>query len=212
MTTRGVPVEELVHWHEAPIRRALIDALHSVAGADAVIVPEMAILEGRSRIDVACISQSLLCGYEIKSLADAIDKRLDRQVAAYGRVVDLATLVVAEEHLPVAMRRVPEWWGVMVVTHRQSKVVLETLRPGVPNPHPDPMGIASFLWREEALRILRERGAARNMTRKTRRELWQRLCQVLTLDELRVEVRQFLRRRFSNVAIATRIGEGGSGH
>lgn len=184
--------------HDALIRRALFDDLRASFGPGAVIVGELGILEGRSRVDVACIHDRL-DGYEIKSAADAIGRRLERQVTAYSRVLDRAALVVAESKLQAALRKVPDWWGILVVPGGDRPGALEVFRQGADNPQPEPLAIAQLLWRDEALRLLQERGADRGMARKPRRVLWQQLCEVLTLEELRLAVRQFLRRRLGPV-------------
>ena len=185
------------HRHDDRIRRVLLDRLGASFGPDAVIVSELGILEGRSRVDVACVHDRL-DDYEIKSAADAIDRRLEWQVAAYSRVLDRATLVVAEGKLQTALRKVPDWWSVLVVPGGDRQGTLEVFRQGTDNPWPEPLAIAQLLWRDEALRLLRERGAARGLSRRPRRMLWERLCEELTLDELRLAVRRFLWRRFAS--------------
>lgn len=57
----------------------------------AVIACKVGILAGRSRVDVACM-RDRLDGFKIHLSADTIDRRLDRQVAAYNRVLDRAAL------------------------------------------------------------------------------------------------------------------------
>lgn len=67
--------------HDVRIRRALIDHLRASFGPAAVIAGELGTLEGRSRVGVACIHDRL-DGYEIKSAAAAVGRRLERQVTA----------------------------------------------------------------------------------------------------------------------------------
>ena len=57
--------------------------------------------------------------------------------------------------------------------------------------------LVQLLWREETLTALAARGAARGVRSKPRTVLWQRLCQLTTLDELRTLVRDTLRHRQS---------------
>lgn len=109
--------------------------------------------------------------------------------------------MVAEAKLKAALRKVPDWWGVLVVPEGDRPPALEVFRQGADNPRPDPLAIVRLLWRDEAFRLLHEHGAARGMARKPRRILWQRLCEVLTLDELRLAVRRFLLRVWLGVGI-----------
>lgn len=104
--------------------------------------------------------------------------------------------MVAERQ--AALRKVPDLWGMLVVPGGAHPGVLEVFRKGADNPQPEPLAIARLLWRDEALRLLQGSVAGRGMARKPRRVLWQRLCEVLTLEELRLAVRQFLRRRLAS--------------
>jgi hypothetical protein len=52
-----------------------------------------------------------------------------------------------------------------------------------------------LLWRDEAYRILESRELHRGMRKATRWKLWQELVTCLSLDELRLEVRETLKAR-----------------
>jgi hypothetical protein len=69
--------------------------------ADTLIVDELGLQHGAARIDIAVINGHIR-GVEIKAEADNL-MRLSRQVAAYGYVVDKATLIAAERHLESAV-------------------------------------------------------------------------------------------------------------
>jgi len=64
--------------------------LARAAGApDTLIVNELGLADGASRVDIAVINGHI-CGGEIKAEADSLD-RLPRQVEAYGRLVEDAS-------------------------------------------------------------------------------------------------------------------------
>jgi hypothetical protein len=69
------------------------------------------------------------------------------------------------------------------------------VRAAALNPHPDPKSIARLLWRAEALEVLRDAGRARGVMTKSRKVIWQRLIESVSLDDLRAAVRAALKRR-----------------
>src|SRR5437773_10260014 len=95
------------------------------------IVEEMGLLQGDTRIDVAVINGEL-CGYEIKSPTDTLE-RLPHQQALYSSVLDRAWLVTSPEQLPAAASCVPSWWGLMTVTVADSRPSLARIRESGPN-------------------------------------------------------------------------------
>jgi hypothetical protein len=73
--------------------------------------------------------------------------------------------------------------------------MLDTLRPASLNPSPDPLAIARLLWRDEALALVEERGAAKGLRSKPRLAIYRKLVEVFSLRELRDEVRSQLKSR-----------------
>jgi hypothetical protein len=57
------------------------------------------------------------------------------------------------------------------------------------------MSLAQLLWRDEALDELRQRGQARGLSAKARHYVWERLADVVPLEELRAVVRLRLKAR-----------------
>lgn len=177
------------------LRRAVMDRLHQMhAGdADTRIVQEMGIWSGSVRIDIAVINGELH-GFELKSPRDTLD-RLPRQAALYNEVFDRVTLVVAERHAEKAAADIPDWWGISIVTESNASVVLTDKRTSGLNPDRRAIQIARLLWKAEALLILEARGLALGVRSKSSEAIAARLAEALTLDELRVEVRQALKAR-----------------
>jgi hypothetical protein len=99
---------------EAYVREALRSALSAAATDRQEVVDEFWVPCSHERADVAVIG-SLMEAFEIKTDQDRLT-RLPRQVAAYSRLFDRCTAVVAERHVREAMAMIPEWWGVLVIT------------------------------------------------------------------------------------------------
>ena len=59
----------------------------------------------------------------------------------------------------------------------------------------DPVAVAELLWREEALELLQQFGAAKGFTSKPRAALYVRLAEVARPEEIRSRVRDRLRGR-----------------
>lgn len=161
----------------------------------ALVVDELGIRHGSARIDIAVIN-SLIHGFEIKSDLDGL-MRLPEQMRIYNSVLDRITLIVGYRHASAALHLVPEWWGVKLVHigPRGAITFSEARRPRA-NPVLDGVAIAKLLWRDEALALLDEFGQAQGYTTRPRLHIYQRLNEVLDLEQLRFRVRrQLLERR-----------------
>lgn len=150
---------------------------------------------GTVRVDVAVVNGTL-SGYELKSDRDTL-RRLPMQVEYYSKVLDHATLVVGEEHYERTngVAHLPLWWGIIVASPSLGEALLEDVRAAEMNENLDPYAIAQLLWRDEALCELEARDAAGGLRSKPRSLLWDRLAEVLELDELRSVVRERLKAR-----------------
>lgn len=161
---------------------------------DTIVIDELGVNHGACRVDIAVINGHIR-GLEIKADADVLD-RLPAQVAAYGTIVDRASLIASPRHIARALPLLPEWWGVISAERGSSgKIAFRPVRPERANRSIDPLTIARLLWRPEAAAILREVGAAEKHLRKPREELYQMLVAVLPRRELAQRVRYALRVR-----------------
>lgn len=165
---------------------------HSVNLPSALVVDELGLC-GEVRVDVAVVNGAL-SGFEIKSAADTL-ARLPKQVEVYSRVLDYATLVVAENHLEESLAMIPHWWGCVVVSWDGTCAHLDQYRPAIFNPGIDPYSLAQLLWKDEALRALEALGADRGVRSKPRQMIWQRLAATAPLETLRRTVRDQLKNR-----------------
>lgn len=161
--------------------------------SNTLMLDELGILNGASRIDIAVINGRIE-GYELKSERDTLE-RLPAQRDMYNKVIDLISLVVAENHLKAAEKIIPDWWGLAIASTNKGIVEVERERNPECNPKLDAAAIASLLWRDEALSILTRYNAVRGVKSKPREVIYNRLANVLEINDLRAEVRSALKLR-----------------
>ena len=153
----------------------------------------MGILHGQSRVDVAVIN-GILHGYEIKSESDTLE-RLPSQMNDYNKVFDRMTIVVQRNYLDEVRKIIPSWWGITLVTRYKGKLHLREIRKGRVNQSVDPFSLSHLLWRGEALDILKENGLQKGYLSKPRHDLYEKICESLSLSELKTSVNQRLKMR-----------------
>lgn len=186
---RSAPMRELA------IRRALLrDVTAQYFGdVDTLIIEELGLLQGRARIDLAVVNGHLH-GFEIKSDSDTFE-RLPAQAAAYGSVMDYMTLVVGPDHADAAVQAAPDWWGVSVAQRKNGRVSLAEVRASQQNAQTDPLAVVQLLWRDEALALLEQVGAADGLRSRPREFIWRRLSEVCAPEFLAAAVRQQIKHR-----------------
>jgi hypothetical protein len=178
------------------IRRQLRHRLENEFGNDptALILDELGVCCGRVRADMAVVNGELK-GFEIKSDQDTL-LRLRSQAAAYGRVFDTISIVVAAKHMEKVRKIIPSWWGILVAekggnTHPD----IRSYRRERNNPNPDPLAIAQLIWRDEAFELLKAHNLHSALRSKPRRFLWMALVRNFPLAELQMLVRTQLKVR-----------------
>ncbi|XXQ53899.1 sce7726 family protein [Xenophilus aerolatus] len=158
------------------------------------VVEEMGLEHGTCRVDIAVVN-GFIHGYELKSEADTLD-RLPRQIEAYSRCLDRATLVLGSSHLDPAEKLLPSWWGIKVVERKKGGVLkLSTHRPVRSNPDVSLFHMSHLLWRSEAVEVLRKAGAAPRELAANRATLYGLLVQSLQPTDLRRAIREALKSR-----------------
>lgn len=175
---------------EAELRSTLERHLATEGTEPARTIAEFWIPVSHERADLVVVGRSL-DAYELKSAADNL-LRLPRQVAAYGRVFDRCTAVVAELHLAKALEQLPVWWGVMTLSPRETSFTV--VRDCSLNVNIDESTLVRLLWKEEARATLLELGE-RIAGNESRDSMWGRLLSALDRDQIRVVVRDTLARR-----------------
>lgn len=161
---------------------------------DTLMLDELGILNGTTRIDIAVVNGEIT-GFELKSERDTLE-RLPVQRDHYNLVLDRVNLVVAENHRDMALKIIPKWWGVWIAHPlKNGSVNVSQEREALKNYYLNAETICSFLWRDEALSILDRLEASRGVKSKPREAIYRRLSEVLSLDEIREEVRTALKIR-----------------
>ena len=175
------------------IRRSLFERLREAHEheRDTAFIEELGLCRGQVRVDVAVVNGSLH-GYEIKSDRDTL-RRLVAQVDVYSRVLDRATLVVGRRHADEAATALPSWWEILVVDTSRREVRLRTRRQGRRNPERVARSLVELLWLEDAQGLLAARGGLRGYRGRPRREVWDRVCELYSVNEIAAAVRDRLK-------------------
>ena len=158
---------------------------------DTVLISELGLCQGNARIDLAAVNGQIH-GYEIKSDRDSL-RRLHTQVGIYGKVFDRVSLVCSRRHIEQAANIIPSWWGVLRVEFNSRGLEFKAVKRGRQNPHRDTRSLAEFLWKDEAVALLKQKHVKRGLSGKRRTELWETLCESFTLDEIAGAVRAHLK-------------------
>jgi len=186
---------------EAVVRDALRDRVLADTYGARDTIDEFWVPRSNERADLAVIGR-WMDGFEIKTERDTL-RRLPRQAAAYGRLFDRCTVVVAERHSDAATQILPAWWGITTV-HVNGSVGFDVVRKPRLNHDIDPEILVRLLWRDEALSALVALGGEHD-AKAPRGSLWRELLRTTTLGQLRAIVRRaILGRDPATARIATR--------
>ena len=180
-------------WDAESVRAFLHDWLDQQHDEpiDSVVIDEMGIRQGRTRIDVAVINGQLH-GYEIKSERDNL-RRLRAQATSYSLVFDRMTLVCGEKHLEEALEAIPLWWEVLSVVQADQELFFQCVRPGWNNPGRSARALVECLWLEEAMAFVAQRHSLRGLRGKPRTAVWDSICDLFSLEEIAGAVRDHLK-------------------
>lgn len=176
------------------IREPLIEKIKQQnLGHDHRIIPEMAICDGRSRVDIA-VANGNLYGYEIKSDADTLE-RLSAQGDCYNKTFDKVFIVVGSKYQNVISEYIPDWWGIYVAYYdRRQRVVLKECRRGKKNKNISSESLLELLWREEIESLLKDYGF-KSLSGKNRRVLRKMAAENIPLSSIRDFTRETLKKR-----------------
>lgn len=180
---------------DAIIRKAVRTRLALAhAGDDAVIVDELKVSRGSSRMDVAVINGRIE-GYEIKSDKDTLD-RLTHQVRLFGMVADRMTLVVGHRHLEKARSMVPDWWSILTPSFDgPNEMALEVTQRGRLNRAWDKRAVLEALERHELVAILEEHGLDKGYRSAGYSDLVGRVATCLPRKKVALSVKRMLKVR-----------------
>jgi hypothetical protein len=181
---------------DADIRRALhtkrLQRLR--ACPDTLVIDELGLAHAKSRIDVAVIN-GCIHGYEIKSGKDTLD-RLATQISIYQQTLQKLTFVAAPKHAKDIMRQAPEWCGLIVAEQGpRGGIHFHVVRDPAANPDIDPVMMAHLLWRNEVIKLLDQAGYTPKDLRRPRKELYELLCEAMTIREITRAIRAIMMQR-----------------
>jgi hypothetical protein len=164
------------------------------ANPGTIVVDELGLAHAKSRIDVAVIN-GCIHGYEIKSAKDTLD-RLAAQIDIYRQTLQKLTIVAASKHVAGVMNRAPAWCGVIAADQgSRGGINLHVVRIATVNPDINPVMVAHLLWRDEVIDLLSGIGYPPKDLRRPRKQLYEILCEAMTLREITVSIRGFMARR-----------------
>ena len=134
-------------------------------------------------------------GYEIKSAKDTLG-RLATQIDIYRYTLQKLTIVAAPKHVAGIMTQAPEWCGVIAVEQGpRGGIGFHMLRNAVANPEIDPVMMAHLLWRDETIDLLTRIGYAPKDLRRPRKQLYEMLCEAMSLREITSSIRSIMAQR-----------------
>lgn len=164
------------------------------AQPDTLVIDELGLAHARSRVDVAVIN-GCIHGYEIKSAKDTLD-RLATQIDIYRQTLQKLTIVAAPRHVAGIMDQTPEWCGVIAAEQGpRGGISFHVLRNPIANPYIDPVMMAHLLWRDEVIDLLGQAGYAPKELRRPRKQLYEMLCETMSLREITASIRAFMVQR-----------------
>ena len=106
------------------------------------------------------------------------------------------TLVAAPNHVAGIISHAPGWCGVIAAEQGpRGGVSFHVLRNPLANPDIDPVMMAHLLWRDEVIELLGQAGYAPKDLRRPRKQLYEILCEAMTLREITASIRAFMAQR-----------------
>jgi len=118
---------------------------------DTIIIDELDLCSGLSRIDVAVINGSIH-GFEIKSEEDTL-VRLPNQISYYNKSLEKVTLVTNPSHLKKVKEIIPGWWGLIAVENDAQNLTINQLKKSETNLEIDSNSILELLWKNELISL-----------------------------------------------------------
>lgn len=162
-------------------------------GHDYRIIPEMAVCDGLSRVDIA-VANGNLFGYEIKSDADTLD-RLPQQQEFYNKTFDKVFIVVGNKYASIIEDYIPDWWGIYVAYYdKKQNVIIKQKKRGRKNLFVNAESLLELLWRDEIENLLKINGF-KGLSSKNRRILRKMALDNFSLKEIKDYTRETLKQR-----------------
>ena len=162
--------------------------LHNhLANPDILVLDECGLRHGSAIIDILVISDNLE-GFEIKSDVDSLH-RLKNQSKIFSDTLDKMTLVVGQKLIEGAMKIIPDWWGVKLVTREtDGNIKFDTIKSSTLNFNVDILSAVKLLWKDEALDILKDVDPNHGVRWKPKKEIYLRLAEVLDEKDFKYRI------------------------
>jgi hypothetical protein len=93
------------------------------------------------------------------------------------------------------LKEVPFWWGIWIIENEGAEISKIQMRPPLLNPSTEAFSIAQFLWKNEIQDLIDKRGLDSKNKNKRKWIQWQYLADSLELQDLKHEVRSYLKSR-----------------
>jgi len=185
LDTKDIEIRAALHVKKLSVHR---DA------PDTIVVNELGLSHAKVRVDVAVIN-GCVHGYEIKSGMDTLE-RLPVQLELYTQCLEKLTLVCAPRHIKRVEAISPPWAGIIEAKKGgRGAITFSTVRRGCINGDIDPVQLAHLLWRPEALALLSRFDVDKKLLKKSRKQLYWALAELMTVSQLTTAIREFMQQR-----------------
>ena len=175
------------------IRGALIEELNRInAQHNYRIIEEMAVCDGEARVDIA-VANGKLCGYEIKSDADTLE-RLALQQKCYDKTFDTVSIIVGEKFKDRIEEYVPQHWGIYIASEYKNGCRIKRKRQAKINKNIQASSLLELLWKEELMYLLKGAGI-KGISGKNRRVLRKIAIDNISIKDIRDFTRETIKSR-----------------
>lgn len=175
--------EDRIILYDSDIREPLFDYLEERFGKTRIFEEKII---GKSRADLLMLTASQIIGLEIKSDADTYE-RLKRQVRDYNRYCDSNYIVIGKSHEKHVVEHIPKEWGILTVNVMGRDIVIEEMRPAMPNPKMKRELQITLVWRPELQHLL-EINHLPKYKQKSKRFVQQKLLEKMEWEQLKPQI------------------------
>lgn len=175
------------------IRMTLIEELNRINAQHSYrIIEELVVCDGDARVDIA-VANGKLCGYEIKSDADNLE-RLALQQKCYDKTFDTVSIVVGKKFKDKIVDYIPSYWGIYIASEHPEGCKIRKKRTAKVNKNIDAEALLELLWKEEIIYLLKSAGV-RGISGKNRRILRKIAIDNVSLKVIRDYTRETIKNR-----------------
>ncbi|MDT4845673.1 hypothetical protein FQZ97_796670 [compost metagenome] len=179
---------------DAEIRNALVAHLNSRSPKPDRIVEELHVHNGNAIADVVALYKKMHC-YEIKGETDSI-QRILKQAEVYAHSFPKLTLVLTAKHVRWSLRNLPAYWGIMVASRQNERVIFNYERRALNNPDFTTSKALMMLWRQELLDVS-ERMGVRQKKAGNRSDFAKLLSEHVNKEDALEQIQGAILQRFS---------------